>query len=155
MKFALTASGILIATLLISCGDKDAETEHVCADDHASHSAITTTVSDGLDGLILNKGSKWEMDGHTKDIFAKMAESFLDLDHASLNEAGLKQAGADLQRDINELIQGCTMSGDAHNQLHVYLTGYIPAVADLSEFGRTDDAEKVKHYLEKYDKYFE
>jgi len=95
------------------------------------------------------------MDNHTRTIFAKMAESFVHSDHSSLKEDGLKKAGATLQLDINELIQGCTMTGDAHNQLHIYLTGYIPVVAALSDSGQIADAEKIKHYLEKYGDYFE
>jgi hypothetical protein len=47
------------------------------------------------------------------------------------------------------------MTGDAHDQLHVYLTGYIPAVETLSESGRIEDAKKVTRYLEEYDEYFE
>ena len=47
------------------------------------------------------------------------------------------------------------MVGDAHNQLHIYLTGYIPAVQALAKTGDMEDAKKVKHYLEMYDDYFE
>jgi hypothetical protein len=47
------------------------------------------------------------------------------------------------------------MTGDAHSQFHVYLTGYMPAVAALSESGRVEDADKVRHYLEGYGAYFE
>jgi len=47
------------------------------------------------------------------------------------------------------------MTGDAHDQLHVYLTGYIPAVAALSESGGIEDATKVRYYLENYSEYFE
>jgi hypothetical protein len=39
--------------------------------------------------------------------------------------------------------------------LHVYLTGYMPAVASLSDSGQIEDAEEVTHYLEKYGEYFE
>ncbi len=95
------------------------------------------------------------MDNHTRSSFAKMADSFLKADHLSMEEEGLKKAGSDLQGDITELIRGCTMTGDSHNQLHVYLTGYIAAVTSLSESGRIEDAKKVKRYLEGYGEYFE
>jgi hypothetical protein len=95
------------------------------------------------------------MDDHTRAIFVKMAKSFLDSDYLSLEGDSLKSAGSDLKVHVGELIRGCTMTGEAHDQLHVYLTGYIPAVAALSETGRIEDAKKVKNYLEIYDQYFE
>jgi len=84
-----------------------------------------------------------------------MSGSFLNIDHVSLEGDGLKKAGTDLQADIKLLVQGCTMTGPAHDQLHIYLTGYMPAVAALTEKGSIEDAQKVKHYLEKYTEYFE
>jgi hypothetical protein len=95
------------------------------------------------------------MDDHTRSVFAEMAASFLNVDHVSLEGEGLKKAGSDLQVHIKKLVQGCTMTGAAHDQLHVYLSGYIPAVAALSETGGIEDAKKVAHYLEKYAEYFE
>ncbi len=95
------------------------------------------------------------MDDHTRSMFAKMASSFLNSDYADLEEADLKKAGAGLQVNINELIQGCSMEGDAHDQLHAYLNGYIPAVTDLSESGQMKDAREVARYLKKYSDYFE
>jgi hypothetical protein len=47
------------------------------------------------------------------------------------------------------------MTGEAHDQLHVYLMVYMPAVDALTKSGRIEDAKKVKHYLEIYDDYFE
>ena len=155
MKPALIAIGILLAaSLLVSCGDEGAESHPPDVDSHSSHSA-SDSPDDGIDGLALNNGARWKMDDHTRSVFAKMAGSFLATDHRALEAEDLKKAGAALQVDLNELIQGCTMQGEAHNQLHVYLTGYMPAVAALAEAGRMEDAKTVTHYLEKYDDYFE
>lgn len=118
-----------------------------------SHSEV---FEDGLDQLRLDSGRKWKADDHTRLSFAKMAGYFLNLDLASQGEEELKKAGSELQLGINELVTGCTMNGDAHDQLHVFLmSGYVPAVAELSESGSMKEAEKVKHYLNKYSEYFE
>ena len=155
MNHILTTTYILVTSIfLLSCNAEQSESQHNDSDTHSSHAA-STTQEEGLEGLGLNNGQKWKMDDHTRTMFAKMAESFAHSDHASLKEEDLKKAGSDLQLDVNELIQGCTMSGDAHNQLHVYLTGYIPAVAALSDSGQIADAEKIKNYLDKYSDYFE
>ena len=155
MKYIITATGILVAaTLLVSCGTDHSESHISDTDNHSSHSA-SAKLEEELTGPGLNNGQKWKMDDHTRFVFDKMAGSFLQADHSSLKKEELKKAGSDLQILISELVQGCTMTGDAHNQLHMYLTGYIPAVSALSDSGRIADAEKVEHYLKNYEKYFE
>ena len=155
MKRALsTITLVATAMFLVSCSTDPVESQPDDADSHASHS-VSNEPDEALDGLGLNDGNKWLMDDHTRASFAKMATSFLNADHLSLEGEGLMKAGADLQDDLDDLIQGCTMTGNAHNQLHVYLTGYIPAVAALSESGQIEDARKVAHYLEIYGNYFE
>lgn len=150
----ITVSILITAALLMTCSEDHAKVDHHEAAIHADRQSSTNQES-GMEGLSLNNGEKWEMDEHTRSSFIKMAGSFLNADHTSLEGEGLKQAGADLQLDLDGLIKGCTMTGDAHNQLHVYLTGYIPAVQALSESGKVEDAKKVKHYLEIYDDYLE
>lgn len=150
MRAILNTIVVLMAVVVLaSCGHDTAE-----SNDHESseHAAAQTS---GLPGLELNNDHRWEMDDHTRASFAKMADSFLKADLQSMSAMELKQAGADLQQDIDQLIQGCTMSGGAHDQLHVFLTGYIPAVAALAESGQHADAQTVRHYLEEYDEYFE
>jgi hypothetical protein len=155
MRATRSAMNLLFAvTLLASCGHEGADSHQHDAAGHASHSHNDASEG-GLDGIVLSDGSKWEMDDHTRSVFAKMAASFVSTDLSSLQEDGLKQAGSELQEDINALIQGCTMTGAAHDQLHVYLGGYMPAVAALSDSGRVEDAKKVQHYLEQYGNYFE
>jgi len=154
MKLKQLAISTLTVALLISCNNDQVKAGHSETDDHAVHQTGEMLESGG-DGLVLNQGKKWEMDEHTRNSFNKMAESFLNTDHASMNAQDLKQSGTALQSELDVLIKGCTMTGEAHNQLHVYLTGYIPAVQALSESGNLDDAKKVEHYLEIYDDYLE
>jgi len=144
--------GIAAVTLFASC--RGAE-EHPHDVEAPASDAVSVVPGDGLDGLVLDNGRRWLMDDHTRSTFAKMATSFLDLDQGSLEGEGLKTAAADLQVLTADLIRGCTMTGEAHDQLHAYLTGYMPAVEALSKSGRIDDAGKVTHYLESYDEYFE
>jgi len=150
MKRLKTAIISLITlTLVLSCSD-----DHAKAESHdAQHK---TTVHDAKPvGLVLDDGKKWEMDEHTRTSFAKMADSYLNADHTTMDATNLKAVAGDLQAELDVLIQGCTMTGEAHNQLHVYLTGYIPAVKALSQNGDSESAKQVKHYLEIYDDYLE
>jgi hypothetical protein len=95
------------------------------------------------------------MDAHIGSSFSGMREIFLNSNNLSSDQAGLMGIGAKLQIEINKLIQGCTLQGEGHNQLHAYLTKYIPAVATLSTSGRMKDAQMVGHYLKIYNEYFE
>ena len=147
-----SASLILFVLAIISCGGDRAEVSDRHSDDHAAHD---TAATEGIEELQLNDGAKWKMDDHTRLVFSEMAQSFLGSDPLSQNSETLKQVGAELQMDLNRLIRGCTMTGPAHDQLHKFLTGYMPAVASLAGTGQLEDAKRVKHYLEMYDKYFE
>jgi len=140
---------LFMLMLLMSCSNDQAKNEN-----HDAHNKGTGHEASPA-GLVLNDGKKWAMDEHTRNSFAKMADSFLNADHAAMEAAGLKTAGSELQSELDNLIQGCTMTGEPHNQLHIYLTGYIPAVKALSEKGDMESAKQVKHYLEIYDDYLE
>ena len=115
---------------------------------HASHA--------GISGLELNHGERWEMDAHTRAMLEKMEAAFFAADHSK--QAGLNSVGATLKAQMDELIAGCTMQGAAHDQLHVFLTGYIPTVDRLAEAGdyaaAREAAIQLKGHFETYKKYF-
>ncbi len=104
--------------------------------------------------MSLNNGEKWEMDDNTRQSFAQMAELFLNIDIASLNKDELKSQGIALQKTLDDLIRGCTMEGEPHDQLHIFLMGYMLEVDALANSGSQENAQNVQYYLENYSKYF-
>lgn len=158
LKFSFLAS---FGLFVVACGadDQAAESgrqEEAKKEEHGhgdhGHSQASSDLVLKLDG-----DKKWQMDDHTRSMFKKMETSFAASDHSSVD--GLHQAGVELQGQVNELIKGCTMNGPAHDQLHQFLTGYIPAVESLAgakdlESGRAQ-AMKVKAALDGYGNYFE
>jgi len=156
MKLLLAGLCLITAALLvISCGDDNTATKDEDSQQESSHSEAAHTEAKADDGLVLNDGKKWQMDDHTRDIFAQMSSSFAGTDLATLDQEGLLAAGAGLMVNINQLIQGCTMTGPDHDQLHVYLMLYIPAVEALAKNGQVEDAKMAQHYLKIYGDYFE
>ena len=107
-----------------------------------------------LQGIELNDGNKWDMDQHTRSSFNQMAEYFLPIDLKLATIEDLKKTGVHLQSQSDSLIQGCTMTGDAHDQLHEFLMHYLPAVNNLAQFGKIEDADNIKYLLSNYNKYF-
>ncbi|MGI1679450.1 MAG: hypothetical protein K6L75_11995 [Cellvibrionaceae bacterium] len=96
----------------------------------------------------LDYGAKWKMDSHTRKMFVAMSERV----HVG---GDLKKVGEKLKEDLQKLIKGCTMTGEAHDQLHLFLASYFPAVRKLSEEGTEEAFQKVKHVLLDYQSYFE
>ncbi len=153
MKAIVNGGAVGAVLLLVSCGGGAPAPSP--AEPPAPETPVAAVSSDPLDRIVLDRGKRWQMDEHTRTMFVRMSDAFLGLDIASLDEDRLRQAGSELQGHLDALVRGCTMQGPAHDQLHVYLTGYMPAVAALAETGSVDAAETVRRYLEAYDTYFE
>ncbi len=146
---------IFIALFFLSCSSKkdqsNAEQNQVPVTEKSSHQT-----PDSIAGMKLNEGKKWMMDEHTRSSFKKMEASFASSDQGTIS--GLKNIGGELRGQINDLLKGCTMEGPAHDQLHIFMMGYIPAVDSLSSSDELKIGEgqavKVKEYLDLYDAYF-
>jgi hypothetical protein len=120
------------------------------ADEHSADSETALI-------LTLDDGAKWPMDEHTRTAFGAMRGRLDEAKPTSVQE--YVALGAALQSDIDGLIVGCTMRGPAHDQLHVFLRAYIPAVQVLK--GTTDAAdgqrnlEHLRALARAYDIHFE
>jgi hypothetical protein len=120
------------------------------ANDHAHGDAAGAA-------LKLNDGKKWQADQHTNEAMAGISKSLAEQPSASTEE--LNALGNDLKTRVDALVQGCTMTGPEHQQLHVFLEEFIPAVEHLAQ--ETDAAkakeahQQVSHLAEEYGKYFQ
>jgi hypothetical protein len=139
----------LLIAALTACGHHDDHGDH----EHATHDAGHAD-GDGH-GLTLNGSCKWRMDEHTRALFTTMTTRLRGLDLKSENIASLRASGDALRGDIDVLIRGCTMQGDAHGELHKFLTMYILAVEAMAASGAPASSEKVYELLEMYPQYFE
>ena len=106
--------------------------------------------------LTLNEGQKWQMDEHTRKMSKQMKSTFFSADHSDLKS--LKSLGSNLQSQLDSLISGCTMTGKAHDQLHVFLSEHIPTISALTNAENYDTAKKnaieLKGQFEMYERYF-
>lgn len=127
------------------------------ADDHEHAHAIPRGEDGELPALALNDGEKWAMDAHTREMVGEMRQTVTSVTIASAEDG--QRLGETLGEQLERLIRGCTMTGAAHENLHVFLASYMPAVAALKSSGSKEEAEQrlhtVKQMLETYDRYFE
>ena len=136
---------MIILSLIVS--QLAQSTEKSAHDEHGSHQHSTKHKKHEPPKLSLNQGNKWQMDEHTRKMFHVMEQR-------SQTNLSPKKLGEQLNQDLQKLINGCTMSGEAHDQLHLFLTPFIPAVKSLSETGSTKSLEEVKLALHNYANYF-
>jgi len=99
----------------------------------------------------LNAGKKWQMDSHTRNSIGRMKQLIEGVETATL--------GKSLAGEFHDLMKGCTMQGEPHNQLHVFLNEFMPGILALS--GEMNDEEfkaernRARKLLQEYDLYFE
>jgi len=107
-------------------------------------------------GLTLDGGDKWQMDEHTRGVMTDTRRTLAKSNVSSATEAAA--LNVTLQGQLDSLIQGCTMDGPAHDQLHVFLIAWMPAVAGLKEASDEDAQVRVagvRDMVAEYDRYFE
>jgi hypothetical protein len=106
--------------------------------------------------LHLNNGEKWQADEATNLAIAKMIEL------ANLPLKGdftsYQNIGKDLSKEMKALFGVCTMKGDAHDQLHVFLVPLVAKFRNLENVKTEEDAivqrENILNHLNKYATYF-
>lgn len=112
-----------------------------------------------VDGVSLDSGKKWKANVETSQGINKMMASVKKAISKELGEvADYRVLGASLQQDFNEIFQKCTMTGEAHDQLHNYLLPMVDMVKTF-ENGDVASCEKtlpqIKEHLNSYYNYFE
>lgn len=107
--------------------------------------------------LRLDDGRKWQSDDHTRASISRIRSAVTSADTGTVE--GARALGASVKKELDVLIRGCTMTGEAHNQLHLFLGRFIPAVDSLAEAPDAAAAKQahkqVTELLDTYDRHFE
>ena len=149
MKYPIPTAVTCTLVLLASCGrgDDGAVMPHHTPSEPTSHHAQEA-------GLRLDDGEKWKANEATHARMEAMSKLLADFrtsdvkDHVAL--------GKSLREEANGIVQGCTMTGEAHNQLHMLLNpmfGDIDALAEGS--GGHEEYESLLEHLDDYHSHFE
>lgn len=146
-----------VAAEIADVETEEAQDEHAheYADDHDHHAEIAE--AKGIEHLVLNDGEKWPMDEHTRKLAGEMNETVDSADVESAEDG--QEVGETLNAQLATLVKGCTMTGPAHDNLHVFLGAFMPVVNAL-EAAESDEVaqekfNEVKSLLATYGEHFE
>lgn len=141
----------VVLFLLISACQGAVKTEK-----ESSPSQESTEQHEGSAAVQLNNGEKWQANPETTQgiqAMQQLAGNF-SADAADADYASLKN---NLNTEFQLIFQRCTMTGEAHNQLHNYL---VPLKALLEKLDSGDPAqskttlELIRKYLGEYTHFF-
>ena len=94
----------------------------------------------------LDNGKKWQSNSETNEGVLKMQNRIKDFSSNTLE--GYYELAEKLNVDKNYVIQNCTMKGDSHDNLHVWLLPLIAKLDALSEANTIEEAAKLKQSIE-------
>lgn len=113
--------------------------------------------------LKLNDGKKWKADKSTLELIAQMREKAeAAYSNSSAEKQDHQKSIVFLKKQYNAIFERCTMTGDAHDQLHVYLVQLEEKMDQLDLSIAEDDQSKIKAYthevhlhLQNFNQHFE
>ena len=156
----LVKASILSLTVVfaVSCSSNSNETSiEVKEEVKVEHKEEKKPHSSPKEEMSLNNGERWPANFETTSGVHKMSakmEAFSDKE----NEAAYSELVKAMKKDYSMIFKKCTMTGDAHDQLHTFLIpigGLFKGMAseDLAKCQSSFDT--LQKHLLTYDTYFE
>ena len=153
MKYLIFTMSLLA---LVSCKDnKNQETENKekavetsveTTNEHHEHETSNIYANAWTNDIELNNGSKWQANIETNEGVERMKKSLKTQTTNSLED--YSKLVEQLNVDKNYVIKNCTMKGDSHDNLHVWLMPLIEKIEALSEAKTLEEAAKLKQSIE-------
>lgn len=141
---------LIVLLILSGCSsnDKNGSDEH--AHEHTSDTQQIVR-------LHLDHGHKWKVNDEMKP-FITASEELLSIYSDTENNDYTKLA-MDLKSQNTMLISSCTMTGESHDQLHIWLKKHLELVSELSKAENEHSAyaliDKLEESFITYHMYFE
>lgn len=100
----------------------------------------------------LKEGQLWEANAETTQGIKNMQKIIAEFPNESGNSEELT---SHLKAEFAMIFKKCTMTGEAHEQLHNYLIPLKTKINSLSEVVTNEKTTDLKNYLEDYFNYFQ
>ena len=148
-KVSILSIAIVAAILVVSCDqNKKQQSIEPAQTEEEAHE------SEGV--LKLNNGDLWMANAETTEGIQKMTQLIANFSESENLEA-YPELKKKLETEFGTIISKCTMTGEAHDQLHNYLLPMKPLFIDLAAENletRKTALEKLTKHLSEYSAYF-
>lgn len=137
--------------LVVSCNNEKNKKQEIAVPVQTEEE---THESEGV--LKLNNGDLWMANAETTEGIQKMTQLITNFTDTENMEA-YPELKTTLEAEFGTIISKCTMTGDAHDQLHNYLLPMKPLFKDLAAEDlatRKAGLEKLTKHLSEYSAYF-
>jgi len=158
MKAKLITIALLSTSLMFSCGEeKHEEHEQHEQHEHSEHEHHHSEAkheehnehhaSENVEGLTLNNGEKWVANAETHEGMGKI-KNILEATNPTTLE-GYHAIGKECDEQTAFIINNCTMTGEAHNQLHFVLHPILDDIEMLKNATTEEEGKKAYDSLSK------
>jgi hypothetical protein len=140
---------------LVSCKDsKNQETDQKkdtfeesteITKEHHEHETSGIYTNAWTSEINLNNGSKWQANAETNEGVKKMEDVLKTFKTTTIDD--YHELANQLNSSKNFVIKNCTMKGDSHDNLHVWLLPLMDKIEALSEVKAIDEAAKLKQSI--------
>lgn len=132
--------GLSIAMLFPACSNPN--TEQAQAEKNTTEESPIAAQSQ----IPLNAGQKWEVDAAMKPFIIKSEELLTNYLNDDLAQSPTL-VGQELEELNRQLIQSCTMTGEAHNALHQWLDPHMKLISQLKNARSNSEAQPLLEQL--------
>jgi hypothetical protein len=150
----------LLTMVFIALGCKKNDPQNAELNNSAKDSIHQADQEDKVEGkeevagkLVLNNGNKWQSNPETTEGIHKM-QAFTD-EYLRKGSTDNKILSEKLEKEFTVIIQKCTMSGMAHDQLHLFLLPLKAKIDNLKETQEDIAVKEIQSDLNNYDSYFQ
>ena len=143
---------IFVTILVVSCDNDKNKKQEIAA---PAQTEEETHESEGV--LKLNNGGLWMANTETTEGIEQMKQLIANFNDKQNMEAS-PELKTKLEAEFGTIISKCTMTGEAHDQLHNYLLPMKPLFKDLAAEDlatRKAGLKKLNKHLSEYSSYFE
>lgn len=157
MKKTLLTIAIISATL-IGCNDtknseKTTDETSIKNVSRLNDQELTHVVDNSwINEIKLNDGKKWEANKETTEGVDKMLDLFENPDLKTTED--FHNLAAKLNELKNYLVKNCTMKGESHDNLHIFLHPLIEKIEALGTVTNTDEGYKISESIIENLKYY-
>lgn len=157
MKNVMVITGLFLLLLIFGCGgdNKQNATQEKGTSDSLQQKSSSEKEGDeeSAGKLILNNGLKWKANLETTEGIQNMQKQVDE--YVAITVTDYKLLSENLTKEFSTILEKCTMTGEAHTQLHNYLLPLRDRISHFKEKGDAESLKNIQSYLAEYINYFQ